>query len=69
MELAHRPPSRATRGEALIVAHCDRIDRLTRAADSTARTRLELELGDDLARFLVDALAGGDPPRALLVAN
>jgi hypothetical protein len=53
----------ARRGASRLLAHCAR---LAGAVDGpSARTRLEGELGLELARLLVDALASG-PRRALV---
>ncbi len=54
----------ARRGASRLLAHCAR---LAGAVDDrpSARTRLEGELGLELARLLVDALASG-PRRALV---
>ncbi len=54
----------ALRGASRVLAHCARLER---AGDDrpSARARLESEVGFELARLLVDALASG-PRRALV---
>jgi hypothetical protein len=54
----------AVRGASRLLAHCAR---LSRSGDDrpSARARVEAELGLELARLLVDALASG--PRRVLV--
>lgn len=47
------------RGNALLLAHLASLD----PATSTARRRLEDELGEELARKLVSALCAGAPRR------
>jgi hypothetical protein len=52
-----RPLRTDERAAARLYAHCALISRLTTSAESDARIRLEEELGADLARILVAALA------------
>lgn len=46
------------RGAPRLLGHCAALERVTSAERPSARTRLELELGGDLAELLVAALAG-----------
>lgn len=57
------PGSRAARR---LAEHCNALACLTAASDSTPRERLEGEVGDHLARFLLSALAGDHRPRLAL---
>jgi hypothetical protein len=45
------------RGAPRLLEHCAVLDRVTGGEGPSARARLELELGDDLATFLIGALA------------
>jgi hypothetical protein len=59
----HRPPVRGERGHELLLEHCDVFTRCDQRR-TPAVERLEQTLGNDLTRFLVDALA---PRRAARV--
>jgi hypothetical protein len=54
------------RGLTRLAEHCILLEQLAWSTRGTARERLGVALGDDLARRLVDALVAGDPPRAAL---
>ena len=56
----HASRSRTRVGLVRLVEHCDTLGRVTAAERATARARLEGELGSDLARLLVGALARRD---------
>jgi hypothetical protein len=45
------------RGAPRLLEHCAVLDRVTGGEGPSARARLELELGDDLATFLIGALS------------
>jgi hypothetical protein len=57
MSAAHDSPARATGGTSRLLDHCEAIGRVTNAGPASARARLENELGLELARRLVGALA------------
>jgi hypothetical protein len=46
------------RGAPRLLEHCAALERVTGGEGPSARARLELELGDDLANLLIGALAG-----------
>jgi hypothetical protein len=56
------PDSRA-RGAALLLAHCEAMSRLVDEPRPAPFGRVAAELGPELARHLVDALAGTKPMR------
>jgi len=56
------------RGAPRLLQHCAAFARITGAEGPSARARLELELGCELADLLVGALASGCRPRATLAA-
>jgi hypothetical protein len=60
MDAASSFSSRSTRGAPRLIAHCSALGRLIDFEHGTAWTRLERELGRDLAQLLlVGLLAGG----------
>ena len=65
MTAARFPQDRPGGGFARLVAHCDTIGRMTTDRRAHALLRLEGELGPDLARRLVGALARGGRPSPL----
>jgi hypothetical protein len=62
---ARAPHGRSGGGLARLAEHCDTIGRVTTARRANALLRLEGELGPDLARRLVGALARGGRPLPL----
>lgn len=56
------------RGAPRLLEHCAALDRVTGSERPSARARLELELGGDLAELLVGALAAPGPARPLAAA-
>jgi hypothetical protein len=56
------------RGAPRLLEHCAALERVTSGEGPSARARLELELGDDLAELLVGALAGSGSRRPLAAA-
>jgi hypothetical protein len=46
-------------GAPRLLCHCDALARVTASERPSARDRLELELGCELAGLLIDALSGG----------
>ncbi len=65
MTAARSPQHRSAGGLARLVAHCDTLGRVTAERRADALLRLEGELGPDLARRLVGALARGGRPSPL----
>lgn len=59
---ASAKPQDGGRGDLLLLHHCTALERLS-GARPTARERLDDTLGEELAGFLVHALAGGRPLR------
>jgi hypothetical protein len=57
MSAAHDSRARATGGTSRLLDHCEAIGRVTNDGPASARARLENELGSELARRLVGALA------------
>jgi hypothetical protein len=53
------------RGAPRLLEHCAALERVTGGERPSARARLELELGDDLAELLVGALAAPSRARRL----
>ena len=56
------------RGAPRLLEHCAALERVTRGERPSARARLELELGGELAALLVAALAGPGPSRRVPVS-
>jgi hypothetical protein len=54
------------RGAPRLLEHCAALDRMTGGERPSARARLELELGGDLAELLIVALARPDRGRPLV---
>jgi hypothetical protein len=57
MDAASPSPGGPARGAPRLLAHCAVLDRIAGDRALDARARVELELGGDLARLLVRALA------------
>jgi len=57
-EHAGKPRSLRSRGTALLLDHCARLDRLLASEPPRPRERLDSSLGPDLSRLLVRSLAG-----------
>jgi hypothetical protein len=64
-----QPAPREGRGAALLLEHCAALAQLTAEPRPPAGERLAAELGPELARRLVDALAGQRPMRCGPVAS
>jgi hypothetical protein len=58
---------RSTGGTSRLIDHCEAVSRVTTVGSATARVRLENELGSELARRLVGALARRGGRSLLLV--
>ena len=65
MGAEHVQESTGAPGTARLLEHCAGLARAPESRRASARTRLESELGDDLADLLVDALVreGGEERR------
>ena len=61
MEAGRQPPRRRSIAVSRLLDHCETLNRMTAAESGTARSRLEDELGAELAHRLVAAL--GRTPR------
>lgn len=55
------------RGAPRLLQHCAAFERMSRAADRSARTRLETVIGGELANMLCRALTRGQRPPAFLL--
>jgi hypothetical protein len=65
---AASPQQVGGQGAPRLLRHCDALARVTSSERPSARDRLELELGCELARLLVDALSGDRRARHCLAA-
>jgi hypothetical protein len=66
MAAAYASRLRHPPGMPRLLEHCEALRRVTGVEVGSARARLELELGSELAARLVDALAAGSRGRAPL---
>ena len=55
---------RRPRGSALLLRHCEQLERLTGGVEDEASERLEAALGSELARVLLGALCRDHRPSA-----
>ena len=64
MDAARHLHSPSRTGMTRLLEHCETLGRVTAEHQATARARLETELGCELARRLIGALAAGSRTRA-----
>lgn len=67
MDAAHESRPRAGGGMSRLLDHCETIARITGTGHGNALLRLETEIGSELARRLVGALARGRGRRLVIV--